>query len=532
MKNKILLSSVLVWSSLPIVAGSANDNNKKNNVERPNILFCLADDVSFPYFGAYGSSWVRTPNIDKLAASGILFMNAYTCNAKSGPSRSCIITGRNSWQLEAACNHFAFWPSEFKTFPEAMGENGYEVAMTGKGWAPGDPGTKNGKKRELTGKPYSNIKLTPATSAISNVDYAANFNHFIDVRDKSKPFFFWYGSLEPHRKYEYGSGVNKGGYQLTDINTVPAFWPDCEETRNDMLDFAFELEHFDTHLGQMVDKLEKEGLLDNTIIVVTADNGMPFPRIKGQAYHSSNHLPMVVYWPNGIKNPGIKNFDFVNFIDLAPTFLEVANISQDVTGMQPIEGKSLLSLIKSGKEHFDSSRDHILIGKERHDIGRPNDEGYPIRGIVTERYLYVYNFEPGRWPSGNPETGYLNCDGGAVKTAILKEHRSGKNDFWNLNFGKRPQEELYDLQKDLDCMNNLIDTHEGRKIAAKLKKQMFSELKAQGDHRIMGEQDYYEKMPYCNPGHRDYYNRIQKGEKLQFPFWIEPSDIEMKNDFE
>ncbi len=496
---------------------------KRNN--QPNILFCIADDASFPYLGAYGCSWVRTPNIDRLAENGILFMNAYTCNAKSGPSRSCILTGRNSWQLEAACNHFAFWPKEFKTFAEVMRENGYKVAITGKGWAPGDPGKINGKRRELIGESFDKIKLKPLTNDISPTDYAANFSQFLDSHDKSKPFFFWYGCAEPHRGYEYGSAVKKGNYKLESIDEVPPFWPDNQVSRNDMLDYALELEHFDTHLGRMVQKLEEEGIIDNTIIIVTADNGMPFPRIKGQAYDHSNHLPMVVYWKNVIKK-GVKNIDFVNFIDLAPTFLDIAGIDGEEHGMKSIEGRSLLPLIKSGKVKYDKSRDYVLIGKERHDIGRPDDGGYPIRGIVTYDYLYLYNFEPERWPAGNPETGYLNCDGGAIKTEIIKDGKTDEKRYWALNFGKRPNEELYDIKKDPYCINNLINTNKGRKIADKLRKKMFSELKKQGDHRIMGDSLYYEKMPYFDTTHRNYYNRLMNGEEIRFPGWILKSDVD------
>ena len=147
MKNTLWLTSVAVCTAINMYGKECTESARTD--ARPNILFCLADDVSFPFWGAYGCKWVRTPHIDQLASQGTLFMNAYTCNAKSGPSRSCILTGRNSWQLEAACNHFAFWPSQFKTFAEVMRENGYVVAKTGKGWAPGDPGQINGKRREL-----------------------------------------------------------------------------------------------------------------------------------------------------------------------------------------------------------------------------------------------------------------------------------------------------------------------------------------------------------------------------------------------
>lgn len=526
MKSEMLFSFLAAASVQP--AAAIAQTAERQRQELPNILFCLADDVSYPYWGAYGCPWVRTPNADRVAREGMLFMNAYTCNAKSGPSRSCILTGRNSWQLEEACNHFAVWPQKFKTFAEVLGENGYVVAKTGKGWAPGDPGKKNGKRRELIGDSYDRIKLSPATPEISNIDYAANFSEFIDTRDPTKPFFFWYGGLEPHRAYEYGSGAAKGNYRPESIDRIPGYWPDVPETRHDLLDFAFELQHFDDHLGRMLRKLEDEGLLENTIIVVTADNGMPFPRVKGQAYYASNHLPMAVWWPRGMKKKGVRNEDFVNFIDLAPTFLEVAGIDGEACGMQPIQGKSLLPVFLSGKKKADRTRSHVLIGKERHDIGRPDDEGYPIRGIVTSGYLYVHNFETDRWPAGNPETGYLNCDGGAIKSYLITHKNSDKDAraFWQLNLGKRPAEELYDLRKDPDCLLNLAGTKEYIPVQEKLRKQLFTELKAQGDPRMLGKGDIFDRYPYCAPTHRDYYNRLMKGEKLKWPGWINKTYVD------
>ena len=102
--------------------------------QRPNILFAIADDASFPHMGAYGTDWVKTPAFDRVAREGILFMNCYTPNAKCAPSRSCILTGRNSWQLEEAANHWPFFPKKFKTYAESLTDNGYFVGYTTKGW--------------------------------------------------------------------------------------------------------------------------------------------------------------------------------------------------------------------------------------------------------------------------------------------------------------------------------------------------------------------------------------------------------------
>jgi N-sulfoglucosamine sulfohydrolase len=203
---------------------------------RPNILFAIADDWSYPHAGAYGWQWVKTPAFDRVAREGLMFANAYTPSAKCAPSRASIITGRNSWQLKAAANHVPFFPLEFKSYGEALGEHGYFVGMTNKGWAPGIATNADGKPHELVGRPFDSRNATPPTIGISRNDYAANFADFLDAAPTNQPWCFWYGSAEPHRAYEYGSGVAKGGKQTSEIGRVPGYWPDQETVRNDMLD--------------------------------------------------------------------------------------------------------------------------------------------------------------------------------------------------------------------------------------------------------------------------------------------------------
>ena len=163
-------------------------------MRRPNILFCIADDAAWLHFGAYGCQWVSTPVFDSVAARGVLFENCYTPNAKSAPSRASLLTGRYSWQLGEAGNHICHFPEDAGVFTEALEEAGYDVAFTGKGWAPGNPGMKNGRRRQLTGEAWQNRKLTPPTSEMLATDYAANFSDFLSSReDASRPWFFWFG---------------------------------------------------------------------------------------------------------------------------------------------------------------------------------------------------------------------------------------------------------------------------------------------------------------------------------------------------
>lgn len=514
MKQKLLLLLSLVAGSL--VAAT----------RPPNILFCIADDQSAPHTSFAGCTWVKTPAFDRVAREGLYFARAYTPNAKCAPSRANVLTGRQSFQLEAAGNHGAFYPAGYRTFIEALGQHGYFTGYTGKGWAPGDPGKIDGKPRRLTGQLYNQHQLKPPTTGISPVDYAENFREFLAHRPAGQPFCFWYGGHEPHREYEYGSGSRLGGKQPGQIDRVPPYWPDTGKVREDMLDYAFEIEHFDTHLGRMLAMLEAAGELDNTIIVVTADNGMPFPRAKGTTYELSLHLPLAIRWPAGIVASGRTVSDYVSFVDFAPTFLELAGLDAKAAGMEPVAGRSLLPIFRDAKAGAgDPARAWLVFGQERHDLGRPDDVGYPARGCFTGDYLYVHNFEPGRWPMCDPVTGYLNTDGSPTKTEILAQNRQGINHWmWELNFGRRPADELYDLVHDPDCMDNLATDPVHVAKRDELKERLFAELRRLGDPRMEGKGAMFDRYPYFSPN-RGFYNRRQKGEDLK-AWWVEQSDFE------
>lgn len=512
----LLLICCAMGKSLAVASGTA-----------PNILFAIADDWSYPHAGAYGCKWVQTPAFDRVAREGLLFSNAYTPNAKCAPSRACVLTGRNSWQLKAACNHMAYFPLEFGTFPEALERAGYFVGMTGKGWAPGKALDARGAPRALTGRAFDFRTASPPAEGIGSNDYAGNFSDFLDSVPRGQPWCFWYGGGEPHRPYEYGSGVAKGGGNLSDPGRVPGFWPDNEVVRNDLLDYAFEIGHFDRHLGKMLAEMERRGELDNTLVVVTSDNGMPFPRAKGNEYEMSNHMPLAVMWRQGIHSPGRCIGEFVSFVDFAPTFIDVAGVNWKDTGMAEAAGRSLRDLFREDKPGADRSpRDHVLLGQERHDVGRPHDWGYPIRGIVREGWLFLHNFEPTRWPACNPETGYLNTDGGVTKTEVLNARRSNAEDrFWKLCFGKRPEEELYDLRSDPDCLNNLADRDKYRALQEQLRRQLFAELSRQNDPRMSGGGGIFEAEPCASEEIRHFYERFMNGEKPKAE-WVNDSDFE------
>ena len=278
---------------------------------------------------------------------------------------------------------------------------------------------------------------------------------------------------------------------------MPGFYPDNEIIRGDMQDYAIEVEWYDTHIGEAIKALEERGLLDNTLILITSDHGMPFPRIKGQIYEEGFHVPLIAYW-KGVIQPGRKITDFVSFPDVAPTIMEAV-------GMKPHEqmtGKSFLDLLISQKSgRIDENRDHVLLGKERHDTGRANEDGidlaYPVRAIRNDEFLYAHNIKPERWPVGNPEYGFRNCDGSPTKSYLLEiEEGSEEYKYFEMSFGMRPEEELYNIQDDPDCINNLATLPEYAEVKAQLRQQMEAELKEQGDPRILGNGDVFDNYPY------------------------------------
>lgn len=519
-KNRWIIFCLFTISNLAVVLHTTVFGDETP----PNILFVISDDWGV-HAGAYGTPWIKTPAFDRVAKEGLLFQNAFTPTAKCAPSRACILTGRKPWQLEEAGNHMAYFPSKFKSWPEVFVERGWHMGITGKGWGPGIAKNAQGKTREITGVAFNKKNTSPPAKGISNNNYAENFVDFLDAAPAGKPWCFWCGFQEPHRAYEYQSGVAKGGKQLSDIDRVPKYWPDNSTVRNDMLDYAYEVEYVDSHLSKMLAELERRMLDKNTLVVVTSDHGMPFPRGKGYAYRDSNHVPLAIRYPEGIRNPGGKIADFVDFSDIAATFLDYAHIPWNETSMQEISGKSWRPVLESPTDgRVIAERDHALLGKERTDVGRPNDWGYPIRGLVNSNFLYLKNYEPTRWPAGNPETGYLDTDASPTKTIILEMGRSNRQDpFWKLCFGIRPNEELYDLSIDPDCVINLAGESKHAERMQQMKELMESELKVHGDPRMFGNGKIFDEYPPTNG--KGFYDAWKRGEKVNAG-WVSPTDFE------
>ena len=461
---------------------------------KPNILFIIFDDWNgSTHAGAYGCDWIKTPNFDRVAREGVLFKNAFTSNPKCSPCRASILTGRNTWQLKEAVSHGGYFPAGFETYPDLLEKSGYTVGLTGKGWGPGDFKGLAKRTRNPAGPSFDQKNQDVRASGISRNDYPGNFEAFLQQREKGKPFCFWMGFHEPHRVYEPGSGVRLGK-KLEDVK-VPAFLPDNAIVRGDLLDYAIEVEWGDTQIGRALKILEDAGELDRTLVVVTSDHGMPFPYVKGQIHEDAFHLPLAMRWPQAIKAGRVVE-DFVNVRDFAPTYLELAGLAPH----PQMTGKSLVAILRSEKSGWIENRDVMLAGKERHDIGRPHDWGYPVRALRTKDFLYVHNFHPDRWPAGNPETDFGNCDPSPSKEVI----KILGGYFYDLSFGKRLPDELYDLKHDPECVNNLAHDLAHTQIVEEMRYTMMRMLKEEQDPRALGEEAIFDTYQYLGGRNKGY----------------------------
>lgn len=513
--NDIILSLLVAGALISCSTQAENPTKTK----RPNILFAIADDQSYPYASAYGTKGISTPAFDQVAGSGVLFHNAFVAAPQCSPSRAAILTGKNIWEIQEAGTHGSSFPKELTVFTDLLEGDGYQIGFTGKPWGPGNWQIE-GWERNPTGPEFNEHfqEETPARG-ISARDYYGNFASFLKQKKGKKPFFFWYGGHEPHRVYEAGSGA-KAGKKPGDV-ALPSFLPDDSVTRNDVMDYALEIEYFDSHLQKMLNLLKEMGELENTIVVVTADNGMPFPYAKANLQEYGTHVPLAISWPNGIKQ--VKEVDnLVSMIDLAPTFLDIAGVKN-----QPeMTGKSFLSVLNSKESAL--VREFVLTGRERHTHARPDNLSYPARAIRTKDFLFVKNYSPDRWPVGDPVPdteenrerskvkgfkslfpGYHDIDGSPSKTFMMEQQNAFPELFANA-FLKRLGEQLYDINKDPECVHDLAQNSEYTEVKNELRARLDKNLEEQGDPRMSGSEIFDSYPRYSSMRNFEGFNKRGK----------------------
>jgi len=470
--------------------------------DRPNILFCLADDWGPGPAGVFGDRYIKTPTFDRVAREGVLLTQAYVAVPSCTGSRAAILTGQMPHRLGAAMNLSCDWTDIPPLYTDLLSDAGYHVGYMQKGWSPGA---------------HSGRKLNPC-----GVSYK-NFPAFLAQRPAGAPFCFWFGSYDPHRGYDRGLAEKEG--VSPDAVRVPPFLPDVPEVRQDLADYCAEVQRFDRDVGQMLDRLAKSGELENTIVVMAGDNGMPFPRAKGHLYDSGTHMPLAIRWGRNPK-PGRVVTDFISFADFAPTFLAAAGLKLPAV----MTGRSFLDLLQSNKAgRLDPSRDRVFTERERHTWCHPEGRSYPSRALRTDRWLYICNFRPQLYPAGHPALrrpggnpkGCVDCDEGPSKYYVI-DHKDDPRiaPSYARSFDLRPAEELYDIAADPDQLKNLALDAKYATTLAGLRADLEQWMKRTADPRAAGETDRWDapckhlqpradvKMPgYDEPQRRGAENR-------------------------
>ncbi|MBM4077286.1 MAG: sulfatase, partial [Planctomycetes bacterium] len=347
-------------------------------------------------------------------------------------------------------------------------------------------------------------------------EVSANFESFFSQRDRSKPFCYWFGPTNVHRRWAKGSGKKIWGINADRLEgKLPPFLPDVPEVREDVADYLGEIQAFDQALGLLVEKLVQIGEWDNTVIVVSGDHGPPgFPHGKCNLYDFGSSVSLAIRGP-GVKGSRVVD-DLISLTDLAPTFLELAQLNVPST----MTGKSLVGLLKSATSgQVELDRKQVFIGRERHvDSARSDYAPYPQRAIRTHEFLYIINFHPERWPLGDPyrldesneptfaeialQTRVTLADDDAGPTkAWLVTHRKEPSwkPYFDRAFGRRPQEELYDLKLDPHQMNNVAEIPTYSEAKGKLKDRLLNELQKTADPRMIENGKYFETPPLSGP---------------------------------
>ena len=503
--------------------------------KRPNILFVFADDwgqqagIYAHVLGKGGiNDLAKTPNFDKLAKSGVLFKNAFVNAPSCTPCRSSILSGRNFWETgRGAILQGAVWDEEISTWPLLLKDSGYHIGYTYKVWSPGNPrdagigGTANAfVKSGAKFNGFSQYVYNRASKGVAVKDAKeelyrearSNFNSFLKVIKKDQPFAYWFGPTNVHRKWIKGSGKELWGIDPDKLKgKMPAFLPDVHAVREDLADYLGEIAAFDAGLGILLDELKKRVEYESTLIVVSGDHGPPgFPHGKCNLYDFGTRVCLAIAGP-GVRGGRVVD-DFVCLPDLAPTFLEAGKVKVP----EAMSAKSLWKILKSKKDgQVDPSRDAVITGRERHVFSsRPGYLPYPQRAIRTKDFQFVINFRPDRWPLGDPflldtpkEPVYsllenqtfvtlADEDAGPTKAWIVSNRKDPKvKPIFDHAYGKRPREELYDMNKDPDQMKNLAQDPDYSGTVKKLRARLMKYLRDNNDPRLVDNGKFFETSP-------------------------------------
>lgn len=437
--------------------------NIANIAPPPNYIIFIADDISWDDFGCYGNIQVQTPSIDRLAENGLKFTNVYLTASSCSPSRNSIITGRYPHNTGAAELHTEP-PIEMVSFPEILRANSYYAVQSGK--------FHMGKYalRGFDVANYDNNKIGDGGEAL--------WVKSIKERPKDKPFFMWFASIDAHR--EWGPNEFAGTHKPAEI-TPPFYLSDGDETKSDLAKYYDEIKRFDYYIGEVIKELSAQNVLDNTVIIVMADNGRPFPHSKTRVNDRGMKTPFIIHWPEGIKNAGSTCSSLISAIDIAPTIMNLSGIDPP----EQLQGYSFTQLLKDPNKVF---RNNVFAEHNWHDY-----EAHE-RMVRNKDYMYILNSRP-----SFPQTGPLDAVGSPSfkELKILKAVGNLTAIQADVFITPRPKEELYDCIRDPDQLLNLASNQNYNDVISDMRKKLENWMKETGDNIPSTlTRDWYLREPY------------------------------------
>ena len=398
---------------------------------RLNFVFIIGDDISAEDIGCYGNPGIRTPNIDRVAAEGLRFTNAYLTASSCSPSRCSIITSRYPHNLETAAELHGLLPAGVPMFPQLLREAGYYTAHAGKAHFGGD-------SDHLTGPAVAAFDAGGDGERDDLSGGHGGENQWIARlrgRAMDKPFFMWFASHDGHRPWDADSfiGINRPA----DVR-VPPYLVDTPETRIDLAHHYDEITRLDYFVGEVLRELARQNVLNRTVVIVMADNGRPFPHSKAQLYDDGIKPPLIIRWPALIPRPAHTDA-LVSSLDIAPTVLELAGVARPPT----FQGVSLVPILRDPTA---SVRDFVFAEHNWH-----NFQAH-VRMVRQGNFVYMRNAWPQLPQPGASDTFY-NPSADALKALHAQGRLTPLQE--NIFLQPRPAEEFFDLAADPGQEHNL-----------------------------------------------------------------------------
>ena len=525
------------------------------DTERPNILFFFADDWGrfARIYAEHGrtagtNGLLKTPNLDRLAKSGVLFRNAHVNAPSCTPCRSSLLSGQHFWRTgRGAILQGAVWDETIPTYPLLLRDAGYHLGKSYKVWSPGSPADApyGGQQHafEKSGRAFNNFsenatdlvaKGATAEAARGKLleEVRGNFRAMLAAKAAGQPFAYWFGPTNTHRAWVRGSGQKLWGLDPDALKgKLPAFLPDVPVVREDLADYLGEVQALDAAMGVLLEELDRAGERSKTLIAVSGDHGAPgFPHGKCNLYGFGTGVSLILSGP-GIKGGRVVD-DMVSLPDLAPTFLEAGGVKPPAV----MTGRSLWNVLRSERQGLvDPARTWVVAGRERHvEIARPDYTPYPQRVLRTLDHALIVNFKPERWPLGDhyrldgkdeptfdevAQTTFVTLpddDAGPTKAWFVGARKSPE---WSAQFdkfyGRRPMFELYDLRKDPDEMNNVAEEPAYTAVRKEMTERLFTILRETGDPRMTEDGKYFETPPLAGPLPKQEQKRLPGGQPVK-----------------